>query len=275
MEARKLVVQVAAVCPFALVLGMGMSFRHPASAHATLQYSDAQNERVEAYSRLMLHTQVANKNPRLIKEISDAWIGESTKTKLQALTPAFQEDSEDENPRSQVIQLWTVLLEGLTRLTRKDVKAHNATATIQDATRVLRLAEILKYSDFETVRMAEASSTRVLSLVGQVKQRTSKQDRIALVFAIDTANHNRRKLPELYRLLKTNYEDFVFRHIGISQQVADDGTSNENGLRDAMDQEIGVSSQQLQRRYVTALDFEVRLRSTGLDALNSLSSAKS
>src|SRR5579872_746489 len=132
MEARKLVVQVAAICPFALVLGMGATVRHPVAAHTTLEYSEAQNERVEAYSSVMsMANQVLKPSPAADR-YADMWIQLGRQTKLQALTPAFQEDTEEENPRSQIVQTWEMLLERLNTSIQRNAHAHKVEFVVKE-----------------------------------------------------------------------------------------------------------------------------------------------
>jgi hypothetical protein len=267
MEARKLAVQLAAVCPFALVLGMGVSFRHSPLAHSTLQYSPAQNERVEAYSTLMLHSSLSGQRPPAIENYADTWIRLARHDGLQALTPAFQEDLEEENPRSQIIQTWTILMQRMTCNVRQDLKLHHLTAAVREATRVLRFGEILKYSDFDTLNIADTNSTRALTLIQPVLPFASQREKQNLHSAVQAEDRGRAKLPEMYKVLRSNYEDYVFRRDGVGQQIGDEPAKIANGTGAGDDAELEMTAQQLQRHYVMAVRRQVDLRNAGFKAL--------
>ncbi len=268
MEARKLVVQVAAVCPFAMVLGMGATVRHATTAHSTLQYSDAQNQRIEAYSPLMTRASWSSAKSQTVERYAKLWVAEGKGGNLEALPPAFQEDLEEDNPRSQILQTWTYLVEHLGTVMRSNLRAHNTSAATLDAAQIIRVSEILRYSDFDALRTATDATQRAITTLTPHLKQADRDSRFELVTAIRDSRRARSKLPAMYKIFQANYEDYLFRRIGFGQQAGEESSKAEVGPNNSDDPESGLSPQEIERRYVHAIRAETSLKAVEAKALS-------
>jgi hypothetical protein len=256
MEARKLAGQMAAICPFALLLGMGYSARQPVLGRPTLQYTDVENARLQAYSPIVNDRLPEGANAELIRRHADTWIRTAALQHLQALTPAYQEDMSEDNARSEIIGDWRSLVGQLNIFMRREVINGDAAAAVQDGTRLLRVCEILKYSDFNAFHLAIGNTSRAITLLGPMLVSASKVDQDNFKAAASTINLNRGKLPAMYRVIKANYEDYLVRRIGFGREVGVDMAALSDDEADA----FGLSTGSLQRVYVIAVRDEAKLR---------------
>ncbi|MHB8636501.1 MAG: hypothetical protein ACYC96_08515 [Fimbriimonadaceae bacterium] len=256
MEARKFATQLAAICPFALLLGMGYSARQAVSGFQVLHYSDAQNARIEAYRPVVMNSIPLEADAPMIRRHADRWIHLALVAHLPALTPAYEEDLFEDNARSEIIAEWRWLLLHLNDTMRRELADGQFTLAVQDGTRLVRLDEILKYSDFEALHLATVATTHAVALIGPVLPRVPELDQHNFARAARTVARNREKLPALYRVLEANFEDYQVRRIGFSRAL--DG---ESGVAfDSDTNNLGMDATQLQRAYVLAVRDETTFR---------------
>ena len=256
MEARKLATQMVAICPFAMLLGMGYSARQPVPGHTILKYSDAQNARLQAYRPIVAAAPSAGSEMRTIRRHADLWIRLAPRERLQALTPAFQEDMSEDNARAEIIGQWRCLEGQLNHEMRRELVDGHLLHAVEDGVRIIRLSEILKYSDFDTMHFASIVTTRTVSLIGPLLGKAPKRDRLDFNAAAGAVNGNRGKLIYMYKVIKANYEDYVVRRIGFGRELGPDAT----GAGDDEGSALSMSTGSLQRAYVSAIRDEARFR---------------
>src|SRR5579862_3768217 len=139
MEARKFATQMAAICPFAVVIGMGYTVRKPVPGHHVLQYSEAQNARLAAYRSLALDEFQSDESAVLTRRRVDQWIRLAKTQNLQALTPAYEEDLSEDNARSDIITRWRLLQQRLNHSMRNELEDGQVALAVEDGTRLIRL----------------------------------------------------------------------------------------------------------------------------------------
>ncbi|HLK14570.1 MAG TPA: hypothetical protein VKT78_07170 [Fimbriimonadaceae bacterium] len=256
MEARKLAGQMAAICPFALLIGMGYSARQQAFGQPILQYSEAQNRRLEAYRPIVSEALPPTSDATQIRHYADVWIHTADMNKLQALTPAYQEDMTEENARAEIISDWRWAVQSLNHFMRRELLEHEDSLAVEDATRLIRVCEIIKYSDFTTLRIANSNSSHAIPLIAPRLSGVSKADSEAFKAAAAATGANHSKLPAMYKVIKANYEDYQVRRITFGREAGTDMPSSPD------DDITGywLSNSNLQRVYVLAVRDEAKLR---------------
>src|SRR5579863_2889930 len=153
MEARKLAMQMVAICPFAMILGIGYSARRPVPNHRTLKYSEVQDARIVAYRQLVIGAPSPSSSYPVVRRHADLWIRTAVTKGLQPLMPAFQEDLTEDNARCEILGQWRWVGARLNHEMRKELESKDFAAAVEDGVRVLQLGEILKYSDFDSMHL--------------------------------------------------------------------------------------------------------------------------
>lgn len=271
MEARKLATQMMAICPFALVVGMGLTTRSHVPGHSVLQYSEAQNQRLESYCLITRDAPPQWADTEQIRHHADMWIHVSTLENLQALTPAYQEELTEDNARAEVIGKWRTILQQVNHVMRCEGQAGRWDEAVQDGARLIRLTEILKYSDFDTLHTADALAGHAIKFVTPGLDRATSESRDEFGAAAQTIDKNRDRLSAMYKVVRANYADFLVRQVSFSREM---GIS----LTKAPDEEGPASDSSitnLQSAYVAAIRDEASLRLREHTMLSALNPAKS
>jgi hypothetical protein len=215
MEARKLAVQVAALCPFALVMGVGVSARSPQSRTA-LGYTEAQNARLADFQPLMSRMpNMSEVHPtqslNAIRGYADEWIKLDSSVHLQALTPAFQEEVGEENARAQVISVWLQSVNLLAGGVHREASCGETKQAVEDYVRLAKFQRILRCSDFSAYDLATAETANAAATLKTVDSRFTPAERRQILTIDNTLRGDHAKLPKLYGVLRGITENYLVR----------------------------------------------------------------
>ena len=227
MEARRFARHVMAVSPFALVLTMGIH-RHTTKPHEFLTYTKPQEMRMDAYRSVFRNATAAlsipnSKNGTQLKKVACQWADESETGKLRPLFPAFQEESFDDGPRAQVIQVWMRVGALLESQCTADQKAGRFNKSAEDCMLLIRYAEAFKGSDFITECAGDGYERRAMNNVDRWFSKADFAHQESFKEILTSAIQDHGDLRKLCQNARDLHQDFDSRHDGDDSENSDLG----------------------------------------------------
>lgn len=215
---RTLAVPLFAVSPFVLILGIGVSTKTWSPSKSTLyQYSSHEDNLVANYAEVV---KLAEKNItgfgvplKGTREVLSLWARKFKAGKLGPMSPAFQEESSEQGPRTEILTAWVHATNNGFRLVNQDFKMGRFHQWQKDASLLVATLESFKYSDTNTVIGADRMESSLLNQMNGLMKRKGLESGIMHNLK-QVANDMRPRETSFQALSKTlskNAADYIAR----------------------------------------------------------------
>jgi hypothetical protein len=182
MSARKLVYRSMVFAPAIFLVGLGVHARSLSDNFNFVANDPGRERAVLAYVPYLKKSDgfvdwTQNQSFEEARRVAKIWIEGAEQGKLKPLTPVAFEDTSSEGAKSEIFQvssrIVTRLLQGVTR----SIAAKNYHEATEDVVLAVRLANVLKHSDFISLFNNATAQRRGIQEIVEVADHLTAEDR--------------------------------------------------------------------------------------------------
>ncbi len=186
MSARKLVYKLMVCAPAIFMAGLGVHARTMESDFDFVANDTATESRIQAYVPFVREAAdvMPSRNPAVwsgvARSVARDWARAAEKCDLRPLHPISYDDTSSDGVKSQVFETEARIEVSLRRAVADDLQRNDLNAATADTVLILRLANVLKLSDFASMFTGAAQQRHALQVIEPYIGMLSNLDRKAL-----------------------------------------------------------------------------------------------
>lgn len=206
-----LVNKLMAVAPFVLLAGIGVQSRTYADDYQPVSSSPEHDQATLAYrdeviaTRHILAQPTSPDRTRALRRLAARWTEGAKSGRLKTLRPVAYDDTSMEGVRGDITGLTVRLTVELTILGRREHDAGELQTAAEHYLRALRVAEVTKYFDFQSVTKGAMAQRRTVTLLTQLIPSLPEDERIKVADALTELQNGQRSLSDIGILTRRQY----------------------------------------------------------------------
>lgn len=190
--------------------GIGIQAHTSFDEFEPLEYGAEQNARIEAYGPLVRETarlgSVYNSTPEAFRKVAQKWVSGMESGELRPLAPIAHEDDLSVPAKQQIVAANGGMVTGLNMNAAMALADGDFSDAAVDAILAFKTANVLKYSDFDTVGAMSLQQRKSVKLLNETLPYISEAQRTNAVRAIVGAWEVH---PGLSRIAQTSRRQYV------------------------------------------------------------------
>lgn len=195
LEARKLLYSMMLAAPVALMAGIGV---HARSYEDPFQFPDsgADHRRINAYIPLVIETkqkasEFGNSDETVVIELAKKWLAAKENGDLQPLSPVGTDEFVPTGIKGKILECQLHVSKRLIQLASLRRERGQSTAALQDLVLASKVANIMKYSNFNTFFRCSLMQTHAISQLDKVFDGlTTDEQNVAIHTFQDIRDHH-------------------------------------------------------------------------------------
>lgn len=247
--------------PIVFMAAMGVQSRTFAPNYQFVQGDAAHEAKVYAYLQPFKRAKasiIRLDTPSLVNCRTEArqWVNLSKKGLLTPIEPVAYEDSPTEGPKGQLVRMVQLMSSVLAWGARQERDAGNIDQSVKDAVLGIQIAQVLKYSDFQTLSAMGMCQRRGIGILMETLPQCNAVQRQYVLEALEQHVSARPILAHLSRSTRAQYREHQLRQgvDPVTIQETDRVVSVESGL--SLDASPEVIMKQLRHATLAAANAE-------------------